>query len=306
LLCCSFRGAQRRIPGSGPRPRQEGQLDFSKIDTVFANAEKNGKWVELILMPGFGTPGWAMQGVPSGMFTIAYGPGHGTLLPLPVLWDQTYLARWFTFLQVIGDRYGGKASFRKIAAAGPTSVSAEMSLPDSPADIAQWQRLGYSTQRYLGAWQRTFSAYSSIFPRQYFSLALHPALPIPNGKQRAYVRQQVLGLGLEYRGQFALQADGLNAIGADQKFGYRAVRDLSGRLVTGFMMDTTATLRPEHMGAAGDPVDSLRRSIQTGLVPNDHGQVINYLEIYEPDVDNPLMQQVLHEAQQQLLKITPP
>ena len=32
---------------------REGQLDFSKIDTVFASAEKNGKWVELILIPGF-------------------------------------------------------------------------------------------------------------------------------------------------------------------------------------------------------------------------------------------------------------
>lgn len=247
-----------------------------------------------------------MQGVQSGMFSITYGPGQGTLLPLPVPWDQTYLTRWFTFLHVIADRYGGKPSFRKIAAAGPTSVSAEMSLPDSPNDIANWQRLGYSTQKYLNAWQRTFSAYSLTFPHQYFSLALHPGLPIPKGKQRAYVREQVLGLGLKYPGQFALQADGLNAIGADQTFGYRAVRDLSGRVVTGFMMDSTATLRPEHMGAAGDPVDSLRRSVQTGLAPNDRGQVINFLEIYEPDVGNPLMQQVLHEAQQQLLKNAPP
>jgi hypothetical protein len=294
-------GVTFRTSWADVEPR-EGQLDFSKIDTVFASAEKYGKWVELVLIPGFGTPSWAMQGVQSGTFTIAYGPGHGTLLPLPAPWDQTYLARWFAFLKVIGDRYGGKASFRKVAAAGPTSVSAEMSLPDSPDDIAQWERLGYSTQKYIDAWQRTFSVYSSTFPHQYFSLALHPGLPIPNGRQRAYVREQVLSLGLRYPGQFALQADGLNAIGADQTFGYRAVRDLTGRVATGFMMDTTATLRPENMGPSHDPVDSLRLSIQTGLVPNDRGQVINYLEIYEPDVGNSLMQEVLREAQQQLLK----
>jgi hypothetical protein len=34
---------------------EDGKFDFSKIDTVFANAEKNGKWVKLILIPGFGT-----------------------------------------------------------------------------------------------------------------------------------------------------------------------------------------------------------------------------------------------------------
>jgi hypothetical protein len=42
------------------------------------------------------------------------------------------------------------------------------------------------------------------------------------------------------------------------------------------------------------------------LVPNDKGQRIKYLEIYEPDVVNPTMQQVLHEAQQQLLKNASP
>jgi hypothetical protein len=285
---------------------QEGSFDFGKIDTVFANAERNGKWVELILIPGFGTPGWALRGVQSGMFTIAYGPGSGTSLPLAVPWDQTYLSRWFTFLKAIADRYAGKTSFRKIAAAGPTSVSAEMSLPDSRDDIVQWRKLGYTSDKYIHAWRQTFSIYSTTFPHQYFSLALHPALPIPNGSQRAAAREAIVGLGLQYPRQFALQADGLNGNAADEKYGYRAVRDHSGRVATGFMMTTAATLRPERMGASNDPVDNLRLSIKTGLVPNDQGQGIKYLEIYEPDVVNPAMQQVLHEAQQQLLKRASP
>ena len=163
---------------------QEGQVDFSKIDTVFANAEKNGKWVELILIPGFGTPGWALQGVESGTFTIAYGPGHGTLLPLPVPWDQTYLARWFTFLQVIGDRYGARLRFERL----PRSTRRRCR-PRCHYLIHRVISLSGKDwairRRSLGAWQRTFSACSSIFPHQYFSLALHPALPIPNGKRRA-------------------------------------------------------------------------------------------------------------------------
>jgi hypothetical protein len=285
---------------------KDGKFDFSKIDAVFANAEKNGKWVELILIPGFGTPGWAMQGVQSGTFAIPYGPGSGTPLPLPVPWDQTYLSRWFAFLKVIGDRYGGKSSFRKIAAAGPTSVSAEMALPDSRNDIVQWRKLGYTSQKYINAWRQTFSSYSSIFPHQYFSLALHPSLPIPDNSQRSFAREQIINLGLQYPSQFALQADGLNSNGADEKFGYRAVREHSGQVATGFMMTTAATLRPERMGSSSDPVNNLRLSIKTGLIPNDHGQVIKYLEIYEPDVVNPAMQSVLHEAQQQLPKQTSP
>lgn len=52
--------------------------------------------------------------------------------------------------------------------------------------------------------------------------------------------------------------------------------------------------------------ENLRRSIETGLVQNDRGQVINYLEIYEGDIVNPAMQQVLHAAQHQLLKNVSP
>ena len=275
---------------------EEGKFDFSKIDTVFANAEKNGKWVELILIPGFGTPGWAMQGVQSGMFTIPYGPGSGMLLPLPVPWDQTYLSRWFTFLKVIADRYAGKASFRKIAAAGPTCVSAEMSLPDSPNDIVQWEKFGYTTQKYINAWKQTFSAYSSIFPRQYFSLALHPGLPIPDRTQKAYVREQIISLGLQYPSQFALQADGLKGYRSNETYGDRVVRDYSGQVVTGFMMDTTAVLRPQQMGAEGNPPLALRRSIDKGMAPNNIGRHINYLEIYEGDVLSADMQPVLEYA----------
>jgi hypothetical protein len=263
---------------------EEGKFAFGKIDTVFADAEKNGKWVELVLIPGFGTPGWAMQGVPSGKFTVPYGPGNGIVLPLPVPWDPTYLSRWFTFLKAMGDRYTGKSSFRKIAAAGPTSVSAEMSLPDSPEDIASWQKLGYTSQKYIDAWKQTFGAYSSAFPHQCFSLALHPGLPIPDARQRTYVREQVILLGLPYTGRFALQEDGLNAARPNETFGYRVVRDHIGKAGTGFMMSTAATLRSERMGAEGDPAEALRKSIDHAMEPNAAGEHVDYLEIYEPDV----------------------
>jgi hypothetical protein len=275
---------------------EDGKFDFGKIDTVFASAEKNGKWVELVLIPGFGTPSWAMRGVQAGSFAIPYGPGNGALLPLPVPWDQTYLSRWFTFLKVVADRYGGKPSFRKIAAAGPTCVSAEMSLPDSPNDIVQWEKLGYTTQKYINAWKQTFSVYSSTFPHQYFSLALHLGLPIPDRRQKAYVREQIVSLGLRYPSQFALQADGLNSGREIETYGDRVVIEHSGQVVTGFMMSTSATLRSQRMGAEDDPPLALRKSIEKGMRPNNSGHHVEYLEIYEPDVLAAEMQPVLQYA----------
>ena len=270
---------------------EERKFDFAKLDTVFANAEKNGKWVDLILIPGFGTPGWAMQGVQSATFAIQYGAGTGATLPLPVPWDQSYLFRWFTFLKAIADRYAGKPSFRMIATAGPTSVSSEMSLPDSPDEIVQWRKLGYTSEKYIDAWKQTFSAYASTFPHQFFSLSLHQALPIPDARQKASVRAQIVRLGLQYQSQFSLESDGLNSSRTERTLGL--VTAHSGRVLTGFMMTTAAVARSQRMGAEGDPSLALRKSIDAGMEANRSGQRVNYLGIYEPDVVAEEMQPVL-------------
>jgi len=278
----------------------DGSFDFSKLDTVFAGAEKGGKWVELILIPGFGTPAWAMQGVQGGLFAIPYGPGNGKVLPLPVPWDATYQSRWAAFLKAVAARYAARPSFRKIAAAGPTSVSAEMSLPDGANDIAQWEKFGYTAEKYVAAWQQTFALYAATFPAQFFSLALHPALPIPKGGKRPDPRDQIVADGLKYPRQFALQADGLDGNGGADKYGYTAVEDYSGKIATGFMMQTSASVRPTKVGPAGDPAKDLQAAVDKGLARNKAGRTIAYLEIYEPDIVNPAMQAVLQAAQQRL------
>lgn len=150
------------------------QFDWQAVDQVFNQATEANKYVVLILVPGFGTPDWALAGVTAGRFARQYGTGAGTQQQLPVPWDSTYLSRWFAFLSHVADRYGTNPAFRMIAAAGPTSVSAEMSLPNSDDDLTQWARLGYTPDRYVDAWAKTFDAYTHLFPSQYVSLALYP------------------------------------------------------------------------------------------------------------------------------------
>jgi hypothetical protein len=115
-------------------PAQD-DFNWAKLDTVFDNAEKNSKWVELVLIPGMGTPAWALQGVKTATFSVIYGPGKGDNLLMPLPWDQTYLNRWFAFLKAVSARYQNRPSFIKIAADGPTSITGEMTLPNAPADL---------------------------------------------------------------------------------------------------------------------------------------------------------------------------
>jgi hypothetical protein len=281
----------------------EGNFVWTKLDTVFDNSEKNSKWVELVLIPGFGTPTWALQGVQTATFNVKYGPGKGEQLALPLPWDQTYLDRWFAFLKAVSARYENRPTFIKIAADGPTSVTAEMSLPNEPADLCTWIQVGYSSDRLIGAWQQVFAEYAQIFPRQYFSLALYPPPPIvsttrcQNGNttgtdhsESQRVRAVIVGLGADnYPKQFVLQTNGLTAAKEDTSNlgGYDLVKSYSGKIVIGFQLTTSAMLHPTNMGDP-DGATALEKSLQKGL--DAHAQ---FLEVYEPDVLSLAAQNVL-------------
>jgi hypothetical protein len=149
----------------------EGKPDWSNLDELFAAAESSKKWVQLLIFPGFFSPPWALEGVQTDSFPIQYGPGTGTVLSLPMPWDEVYLTRWFAFLKQLSARYGKSPAFRVVAATGPTSVSAEFTLPNSPQDHKKWLNDSYTPSKYTGAWQKVFRVYAAYFPNQYVSLA---------------------------------------------------------------------------------------------------------------------------------------
>jgi Beta-galactosidase len=281
----------------------QGNFVWTKLDTVFDQAEKNNKWVELVLIPGFATPAWALQGVQTGSFSVIYGPGKGQNMTLPLPWNQTYLDRWFAFLKAASARYQNRRSFIKIAADGPTSVTAEMSLPNAPADLCTWIQAGYTSDRLVGAWTQVFANYAQIFPRQYFSLALYPPLPIvgttrckngnPTGidhAESARVTAILVGLGAgTYPSQFVLQENGMTAAknNTSPEGGYDVVKSYGGKVVIGYQLVTSAILHPTDMGDP-DGVTALQESLQRGVDAQ-----AQFLEVWEPDVLAPAAQNVL-------------
>ena len=106
-------------------------VHWGVLDCLFDQAAAANKFVVLTLEPGFNTPSWAL---PSGAWFMSSFAYHGqdTPRPLPEPWDANYLSEWYSFLAQVRARYETVPSFRMIAAAGPTSVSDEMSLPNLP------------------------------------------------------------------------------------------------------------------------------------------------------------------------------
>ena len=217
-------------------------------------------------------------------------------------WDSLYLNRWFAFLKQLSDRYGRSPALRLIAATGPTSVSDEFTLPTSRRDLKTWQSNSYTPSKWIGAWRKVFQVYAAEFPNQYVSLSFGSGLAInEQGKidAREHARTQ-LAIINEANGilgrRFALQYCNLDGIPNHDVRPTDLLISYNGRIVTGFMLRTSVVHQNPNgpgMGALGDPPLALRKSINKGMRPNNAGQHINYLEIYEPDVLAEELQPVL-------------
>ncbi len=292
----SISGIALQIHWSDIEPT-EGSPDWSKLDAVLSAAAGSKKWVQLLIFPGFFSPAWALEGAQTEQFPIQYGPGKGSVETLPMPWDTVYLSRWLAFIKRLSERYGKAPALRMIAAAGPTSVSGEFTLPNSPRDLKTWQDDSYTPSKYIGAWVAVFKAYAADFPDQYVSLSLGRGLSINDqGKidagEHSRTKQAIVDQAIGILGRrCALQYSNLDGTANPDVEGTGFLIGYNGRVVTGLQLRTSAA--NAGMGADGDPPLALRRSIDKGMQPNGAGQRANYLEIYEPDVLAPDMQPVL-------------
>ena len=279
----------------------QGKPDWSKLDQLFAAAESSNKWVQLLIFPGFFSPPWALEGAKSEVFPLQYGPGKGTLERLPMPWDEVYLSHWFNFLKQLSDKYGKSPAFRVVAAAGPTSVSAEFTLPGTPEDVQKWRSVGYTPSKYIEAWRKVFQVYAADFPNQYVSLSAGSGLNIDDrGKRDARegkpTKESIIDEAIRILGRrFVLQNSNLDGNPEPDRGPHNVplVISYNGRIITGFQLRTSCERNSGDMGAEGDPPLALRKSINRGMQPNSAGHRINYLEIYEPDVVADDMQPVL-------------
>jgi hypothetical protein len=290
----------------GDIERVEGKPDWSKLDQLFAAADSSKKWVQLLIFPGFFSPPWALEGVQIQQFSIPYGPGHGTPMSLPMPWDKVYLDRWFAFVKQLSARYGASPAFRVVAAAGPTSVSVEASLPATPEDLKTWQGLAYRPSRYIAAWKTVFDTYAADFPNQFVSLSQGAGLHIDesggiDGREQRRTPQALVEQAMQSLGnRFVLQMSDVHAGPgphvANSKQEEQFVIGYIGRAITGFQLRTSAELGSAVMGADGDPPQALKKSLDLALLPNSAGQHVDYVEIYEPDVVADDLQSALHDA----------
>jgi hypothetical protein len=180
------------------------------------NAIQTPKTIQLIVTPGFQSPQWLLNEIPScdglflspaqtppgncGKVTFAtFGPEEidGTILPLP--WNAVYKSAWQTFLTALAARYESNPVFVSIAVAGPTAASEEMIVPNNGNTPAQSQFGGILTndmwlqlfalqypgqasyqksdQAFIDAWNAAIDMYGQVFSGVTLSATTGSGLP---------------------------------------------------------------------------------------------------------------------------------
>jgi hypothetical protein len=291
-------GIALQIHWSDIEPAQ-GKPNWARLDELFAAAQASHKWVHLLIFPGFFSPAWALKGAVTDGFRIQYGPGAGTPGTLPMPYDPVYLANWFGFVTLLGERYGNHPAFLMVGAAGPTSVSDEFTEPETWPDILKWISDDYTATKYFLAWQQTFETYARVFPHQYISLSHGDGLPINalgayDPDQPSRTRPEVVGEALSTLGaRFVFQSSALRG-NAHRQEAVEMVVSYNGLCATGFQLSTSCEHSPTAMGAAGNPPLALKLSIENGIQVNPStGKHADYIEIYAADVEAADLQPVL-------------
>lgn len=169
---------------------QEGHFQWGSLDEPMAKAAALGKEVTLRLLPGISTPEWVYQkGAKGFAFTDRnpfhgepfYKPGHryssfGQTLRIPIPWDEVFLTSWERAVAAFGEHYKNATNIAMVHLAGPTRHSTEMILPRENEDKVQWQTLGYTPPKLVGAWQRSVDAFARSFPQTPLVLNLSPVI----------------------------------------------------------------------------------------------------------------------------------
>ena len=254
---------------------KDGRYDFSRIDKTIALAGKSGKNVQMILVPGLYSPEWLLKKISScdsftgsadcGKITttVPYGPGNKDTAELPLAWNPIYKQEWKNFLQEVANKYNSEPRVVSVSITGPTSVSAEMSMPEEN-NINKWNKiLGLfyaandphynSNLVFVEEWRNAIDNFARIFQGKTLVLTMGSGLPnfykgaSGDAKDQIVAYFQSADVGNNFKG---VQTSGMKAC-RNNEGGIVSVKELTvSGIRGGGQFNSSASNNPSGMGCA--------------------------------------------------------
>jgi hypothetical protein len=284
----------------------DGVYDFTYLDSQVKAARSAGKLVAIAIKAGVGTPAWLFNEGARGFNTVDPSGCQNVVVPVP--WDPVFLSKWTTFIQKVGAHYAG-TPIGRIQLTGFNLGTEETLLPANTGqvvqgcttnnDVQEWQDLGYTGALVKSAWTRITATFAGAFPGSRVVPSLVPGgfPPIDDvGRPNpAWVNleNQLIEL-TSGQPQLGLQNNALSDYFIDPLVISYATSKNTGHQMLWFVT-SDSTCRMNHRNTPCDPHTELLQAVSVGLEAE-----ADYLEIYQTDIANPALADIVSLAHQRL------
>ena len=264
------------------------RIDWTYFDREIERVGATGKWVFLkITAGGRNVPDFVRD---TALTSFEWDDPEDGRTRFPAFWDRVFLTFKESFISAMGRRYAAHPAVRAVGVHCANARTDDWNVPHTAADIEQWRRIGYTSERLVEACKRTIQATMSAFPQKLVVLPISS-----NGKldpDPDYVARTVAEWAFAtYPGRFMAAKHSLNArtprpedAGAGWLTLYR-LPAIHGQMLWSVTGDPTCRMA---VAVPCDPVQTLDAAIQTGWA---YG--MRFLEIYGADLRNPELDGVI-------------
>jgi hypothetical protein len=260
----------------------ENVYDWTYLDTGVARAQATNKKIAISVQAGINSPAWIYALGAQGIQI----PGFGTM-PLP--WGTVFQKNWASLVQQLGARYDGVSVVAYVTMGGPGRWE-ELYVCTSPDSVRDFNRDG-GTQPWTQATEAIMEMYAAAFPNTpflyaYGSPVAHPTSSVPFSDIATY------GVN-KYPKRFGIKSDALHPKMSPSFWPNVYIPALSSSTTVGYQM---------LKALAGSTVDggTLKEALNFGVSKKAH-----FIEVYDPDCNNPKEQSTISDVNKQLLSDYP-
>lgn len=267
----------------------EGVFDFSYLDTTVASCAAARKKVLLRIGTQSGKPAWVTTAVKNagGLFFHFVSDGKNT--SIPVFWDPTFLEKKTAMIAALGAHFTANPTVVIVVASFANASSEDWNVPHTTQYVTQWQNLGYTSDKLVGAGHTIIDATMTAFPNQFVTLAVSSngtKLDQPNPDPADYVATTVVNDERDlWPGRLIAQKNDLSTFipaYPGTKTIYEMMTEFApnvgGQMLFQCVNDPTYKV---NRGIPIDPALALTLSINNALSYSE-----KYVEIYQVDVVN--------------------
>lgn len=266
----------------------EGSFNFGFIDSEITRAALAHKQVLLRIMTMAGRPGWVDTAVTLDGGKFFTWIANGQTVTIPVFWDPTYLDRKLKMIIALGAHFAGNTTITIVCVSFANATSEDWNVPHKPAEVLQWQALGYTTDKMLATSQAIIGTTLAAFPSQFATLSLggngHVKGNNLDPEDAFYLaRTAIANARAAWPGRLIVQMNSLatvtppapGPVQSGQELLYASRPDVAFQDLAACGFDGAAM----NGGVPGDPTAILKNAVDIAV---DYGA--NYVEIYQGDV----------------------